>query len=162
MEMLVYCCFVWIGQGRNASSGSSGLSVLYVPGSCMWRFGAVIRVRRGLSNTRTKKETMLSSGVNFCKRSTCPSSETLLLYGADKISQDQRSWVEGHIDGCDFCGAELQLIKEHFPGEEPYVLSEIPLSLRHLAESLLGSDSPGLDSMFDPSVEKQDLTLTDA
>ena len=103
-----------------------------------------------------------SSRVSFCKRATCPSSETLLLYGANTISSGQRVWVEEHIECCDFCGAELQLIKEHIPGEEPYVLSEIPLSLRHLAESLLKGDSPGLDSIFDPSLEKQDLTLTDA
>jgi hypothetical protein len=72
-------------------------------------------------------------------------------------------WVASHLDECDFCGAELQLLTEHAPAEEEEcVLAEMPLNLRWLAKSLLNTDLLGLESLAETAYEKERLTLTDA
>lgn len=50
-----------------------------------------------------------------------------------------RNLVVSHLDDCDFCWAELQLL-ERFPADPEIVaLTEMPPSLRALAESILGT-----------------------
>jgi hypothetical protein len=72
-------------------------------------------------------------------------------------------WVASHLDECDFCGAELQLLSQHAPAKvEKYALSDMPPHLRWLAESLLSANLPKLESLIGTVYEKERLTLTDA
>jgi hypothetical protein len=73
-------------------------------------------------------------------------------------------WVESHLDECDFCGAEFQLLIEHAPAEEEEecALADMPLNLRWLAKSLLSHDLLVLESLAGTVHEKERLTLTDA
>jgi hypothetical protein len=107
---------------------------------------------------------MILSAIAFCKRATCPSSETLLAYGACDLEAERIVWVEEHLDECDFCGAEFQLLIEHATpahgGECPFV--EMPLNLRCLAQSLLTQDWLSIESLAETAYEKERLTLTDA
>ena len=80
---------------------------------------------------------MASSFVSvFCKRISCPSSQTLLAFRRSRLGCGEKTYVEGHLDSCDFCSAELQLLKRHrYEAEESKVV-EIPSNVRRLAESL--------------------------
>jgi hypothetical protein len=75
---------------------------------------------------------------------------------------EQSLWVEAHLDECDFCGAEVQLLSEHVPLEEEYAFVDMPSSLRHLAQSLLTADCLHIESFGETALEKERLTLTDA
>jgi hypothetical protein len=75
---------------------------------------------------------------------------------------EQAVWVEAHLDECDFCGAEFQLLAEHVPTEEEYAFVDIPSNLRFLAQSLLTADWLHLESLGETAFEKERLTLTDA
>lgn len=100
----------------------------------------------------------------FCKRATCPSSEILLAYRTCGLAAEQRVWVETHLDECDFCGAEFQLLTEHAPAEEEEECAfvDIPSNLRCLAQSLLTADWLHIESLGETAFEKERLTLTDA
>lgn len=99
----------------------------------------------------------------FCKRATCPSSETLLTYRMQDLAAEQVVWVKAHLGECDFCGAEFQLLTEHASAEEEEcTLVEMPSSLRCLAQSLLTADWLHLESLGETAFEKERLTLTDA
>jgi hypothetical protein len=72
-------------------------------------------------------------------------------------------WVASHLDECDFCGAELQLLTEHRPTDaEECALTDMPPHLRWLAESLLSANLLNLESLAGTVYEKERLTLTDA
>ena len=107
---------------------------------------------------------MILSAIAFCKRATCPSSETLLAYRTcEEMAAERMIWVASHLDECDFCGAELQLLSDHAAvEEEECAFSDMPLNLRWLAKSLLGADRLGLESLAGTAYEKERLTLTDA
>jgi len=45
--------------------------------------------------------------------------------------------VEEHLRNCDFCCAELRLLRHHEPSSATYKVPEIPMDLRILAESIL-------------------------
>ena len=106
---------------------------------------------------------MILSAIAFCKRATCPSSDTLLSYRTCDLAADQGALVETHLDECDFCDAELQLLTEHPPVDvEKCVPAVMPAHLRWLAESLLSSGSLNLESLAGSVFEKERLTLTDA
>lgn len=99
----------------------------------------------------------------FCKRATCPSSEILLAYKTCDLAAQQMVRVEVHLDECDFCGAEFQLLTEHAPTEEEEcTLVDIPSNLRCLAQSLLTADWLHIESLGETAFEKERLTLTDA
>ena len=78
------------------------------------------------------------SPSSFCKTTRCPSSETLLRYRRHRLPIRDRSTVESHLGQCEFCSAELQLLKRHRSELEEYRAVEIPTQLRRLAEDLLG------------------------
>jgi hypothetical protein len=79
------------------------------------------------------------------------------------MAAERMVWVASHLDECDFCGAELQLLTEHAPvKEEECALADMPLNLRWLAESLLSADLLHLESLSGTVYEKERLTLTDA
>lgn len=106
---------------------------------------------------------MILNAIAFCKRATCPSSETLLSYRTCGLAAERMIWVASHLDECDFCGAELQLLTEHAPAvEEECALSVMPPHLRWLAESLLSASLLSLESLGETVYEKERLTLTDA
>lgn len=105
---------------------------------------------------------MILSAIAFCKRATCPSSETLLAYGTHALTE-QMGWLTEHLDKCDFCGAEFQLLSAHAPVEKAECpLVEMPANLRCLAQSLLTSEWLPLNSFSETVFEKEPLTLTDA
>jgi hypothetical protein len=71
--------------------------------------------------------------------------------------------VAAHLDECDFCGAELQLLTQHAPAEVAECpLTDMPPHLRWLAESLLSTNLLKLESLAGSLHEKERLTLTDA
>jgi hypothetical protein len=79
----------------------------------------------------------LSFGQSFCKTTGCPSSETLLQYRRRRLSIKEQVIIETHLRGCDFCSAELQLLKRHRNEGEESRLVEIPVPLRKMAEDFL-------------------------
>jgi hypothetical protein len=106
---------------------------------------------------------MILSAITFCKRATCPSSEVLLSYRTCGLAAERMVWVASHLDECDFCGAELQLLTEHAPAPaEECALADMPPHLRWLAESLLSTSLLNLESLAGTVYEKERLTLTDA
>lgn len=106
---------------------------------------------------------MILSAITFCKRATCPSAETLLSYRTCDLAAERMVWVASHLDECDFCGAEFQLLSEHAPAEiEEYTLTDMPPHLRWLAESLLSANFLSLEALTGTVYEKERLTLTDA
>ena len=105
---------------------------------------------------------MILSAIAFRKRATCPSSQTLLAYRTSALAE-RMLWITAHLDECDFCGAEFQLLAEHVPAEEEECrLVEMPASLRCLAQSLLTADWLHIESLSATVFEKERLTLTDA
>jgi hypothetical protein len=46
-------------------------------------------------------------------------------------------FIEDHLASCDFCNAELQLLKHYRCEPEEYSFAEMPAHLRRLAEALL-------------------------
>jgi hypothetical protein len=81
---------------------------------------------------------MPSSFVSvFCKRISCPSSQTLLAFRRSRLAYPEKAYVEGHLASCDFCSAELQLLTLHHNETEEYAFAEMPTQLRRLAQSLL-------------------------
>lgn len=67
----------------------------------------------------------------------------MLSYRRHRLASDERTEIESHLKACDFCSAELQLLKRHHSGSEEYRLVEMPGQLRRLAEELLsGSVTP--------------------
>ena len=107
---------------------------------------------------------MILSAIAFCKRATCPSAETLLAYGVCSLEAERTVLVAAHLDKCDFCAAELQLLAHHAPLAEEWEspIAEMPLNLRCLAQSILTSDWLSIESLSEPACEKERLTLTDA
>ena len=77
----------------------------------------------------------------FCKTARCPSSESLLRYRAHSLAIVQRLTVERHLRVCDFCNAEIELLKRHRVEAEPVEKVEMPWQLQKLAASLFSSSS---------------------
>lgn len=75
--------------------------------------------------------------TTFCKRISCPPSETLLAYRSDRIPEAARKRVFLHLAECEFCGAELQLLKRCPPDIEERQACEIPPHLRMLYEEVI-------------------------
>ncbi|HEV7858943.1 MAG TPA: hypothetical protein VGO91_09965 [Pyrinomonadaceae bacterium] len=99
----------------------------------------------------------------FFKQATCPSSETLLAYGAAALATAKSRCIAEHLATCEFCDAELRLLEEHFPTErEECPITTIPLDLRCLAEALLNRNSQSMESLSGVIYEKEGLSLTDA
>ena len=74
----------------------------------------------------------------FGKSADCPSSQALLAFRCSRTTAET-TFVESHLEQCEFCRAEIQLL-EFCPGEpESVSVMEIPPHLRTLAESILRS-----------------------
>jgi hypothetical protein len=74
----------------------------------------------------------------FCKTARCPSSETLLGYHRHLVTIIERLSIEKHLRDCDFCSAELQLLKRHRYDFTEDRIDEMPSDLRGVATALLG------------------------
>jgi hypothetical protein len=86
-----------------------------------------------------------SSFKRFCKTAACPSSEKLLDHHRHRLSLYDRAAIEIHLRGCDFCSAELQLLKCYRAGESfAYQATEMPRDFRRLAEDLLSNATRGI------------------
>jgi hypothetical protein len=118
--------------------------------------------RRSVAKELRGNFTMLSSTITFRKELTCPSAESLLAYHEAALENAHGVWIATHLAACEFCGAELHLLKEHVPVEAHCTSTEIPLNLRRLAESLLDGCCFNLENYIGAGYEKSPLTLTDA
>src|ERR1043166_4617098 len=100
---------------------------------------------------RTVKDLMPVSldTILFCKRLACPSSPTLLAYRQSRLSYGESSHVSTHLETCDFCNAELQLLGRHREDREQDLLPEMPADLRVLAKRLKWQSQISLRSTFE-------------
>ena len=89
---------------------------------------------------------MDSSGVStFTKQSACPSSKSLLDYRLGRLAAEMAKLVQWHIEDCDFCWAEVNLLVHHNGqkgSKEDHRTPAMPMNLRVLAEALLASGKP--------------------
>jgi anti-sigma factor RsiW len=107
------------------------------------------------------------STAEFRKTKTCPSAQILLLYHEASLTQTRRRRVAAHLSGCDFCGAEMQLLTAHRPAALAAQAATpdarpIPAALRRLAEDLLSQPVRALAIFAEISFDREPLTLTDA
>lgn len=106
---------------------------------------------------------MLSQkSITFCKRVSCPSEEMLLSFQLEELSPKQMAKVQKHLQNCEFCCAELELLSHYPPQFEICAMSEIPAALRQLAEALLGDRKAKSRLLQELVSEKESLQLTDA
>jgi hypothetical protein len=105
------------------------------------------------------------STARFRKLRTCPRSETLLTFclGARNAAQSGDRVAE-HIESCEFCGAEVQLLSRYAPPADalPFAALALPASLRRLAEDLLVEPPYNRARYAELLHEIERLTLTDA
>lgn len=74
---------------------------------------------------------MKTSGTTlFLKTAACPASKTLL---SKKVAVQ----VKEHLENCDFCNAERQLLAHHKGSRKAFKAPEMPTDLRILAEAIL-------------------------
>jgi hypothetical protein len=73
----------------------------------------------------------------FCKTARCPSSQALLAYRHSELGLNEVMVIELHLRSCDFCNAELQLLRSHQIETEEYRFVEMPPHFHRLAENLL-------------------------
>jgi hypothetical protein len=100
---------------------------------------------------------------SFCKQASCPSAETLLTYRSYGLATTADEHITEHLAACDFCCAELQLLAEWPQADEGETFAtEIPLSLRRLAEEILAGSPLTAEMFSEAGYEKERLTLTDA
>jgi hypothetical protein len=101
-----------------------------------------------------------SSTARFRKLRTCPYTETLVTYSAAGLA----GRVAEHVESCDFCGAEVQLLARHAPpaGALPFADLALPAHLRRLAEDVLSEPAYNRARFAESLLEIERLTLTDA
>jgi len=76
--------------------------------------------------------------INIFRKSVqCPASETLLSYRREHMTLSSKANVEAHLAHCEFCNAELQLLKRYRWDPQSIALTQIPAELRKLAEEVL-------------------------
>ena len=73
----------------------------------------------------------------FEKNLACPSSNLLQLSVSRPLSPQIKKLVQGHIEICEFCAAELELLTRYpVTGHLHEKPPEVPMNLRILAESI--------------------------
>lgn len=98
--------------------------------------------------------------TTFCKQLTCPSVQTLLSYASARLAAELKEKVTTHLQACDFCGAEVELLNRHAPQTAVrYEQAKMPASLRYLAESLLAGSLLRMESFTEAIYDKERLTL---
>jgi hypothetical protein len=83
-----------------------------------------------------------SGGGSFTKQAACPSAKALLDYRLNRSAAEIGMLVKWHLEDCDFCWAEAQMLSHHSTHQKVEVKPPaIPVNLRILAEALLRSKS---------------------
>ena len=92
----------------------------------------------------------------FRKLRTCPRAETLLNFSAG----GGVGRVAEHVESCDFCGAEVQLLSRHAPPAAalPFAALALPEPLRRLAEDILAEPSYNRARFAESLMEIERLT----
>ena len=73
----------------------------------------------------------------FRKTAACPASATLLSFRTKTLTAEAAELVNGHLEVCDFCCAELPLLAHHdLAMAGGFQVPEMPVDLRILAESI--------------------------
>ena len=99
-----------------------------------------------------------SMTARFRKLRTCPHTETLLTFSA---GAPRGGRVAEHVESCDFCCAEVQLLSRHAP---PAAIlhfaapSAMPAPLRRLAEDILAEPSYNRARFAESLMEIERLT----
>jgi hypothetical protein len=87
----------------------------------------------------------------------------LLSYREFGLETSVDARVAKHLDACEFCCAELQLLAECPLADEDFSKpAAIPLPLRRLAEEILSGSFLSADMFSESYFEKARLTLTKA
>lgn len=98
-----------------------------------------------------------STTVWFRKLRTCPRTETLLSFSAG----GGVGRVAEHVESCDFCGAEVQLLSRHAPPAAALPFAAplpMPEALRRLAEDVLAEPSYNRARFAESLMEIERLT----
>ena len=77
--------------------------------------------------------------VTFCKSANCPSSQKLLAFQNGDVAEKDTQIIRTHLEGCEFCAAEVEFYAHYPQSEETISEVEIPLPLYELAEALLSN-----------------------
>lgn len=93
----------------------------------------------------------------FRKLRTCPRTETLLSFSAGARRGGR---VAEHVESCDFCGAEVQLLSRHAPPTAalPFAALAMPEPLRRLAQDILAEPSYNRARFAESLMEIERLT----
>ena len=103
------------------------------------------------------------STATFRKQRSCPSSRALLGYHDATLARRAERLVAEHLDSCDFCGAELQLLSKFPPrGAPAFHHARMPWHLYRLAKDLLAFSAGDFVRAVETIYDSHDLTLTDA
>lgn len=101
--------------------------------------------------------------TSFCKQANCPSAATLLSYRDFGLESEADAIVTQHLEICEFCCAELQLLTECPQSTDEFSVAEaIPVPLRRLAEEIFAGSLLTAEMFSEVYFEKARLTLTDA
>ena len=100
--------------------------------------------------------------MTFCKSPKCPSSETLLSFQKEEISGKAVQKIEKHLEGCEFCTAEVELYTRFPQSEETLATVEMPIPLYELAQALLGNKRDGSQQLDKLASESETLHLKEA
>lgn len=106
-----------------------------------------------------------ASTATFRKRRSCPPSEMLLEHARRALGGERAERLSRHLDACDFCGAEMNLLSRFPPSTTnalPFVASELPEHLRRLAVDMLLRATTEPVPVTEALLEIERLTLTDA
>lgn len=88
------------------------------------------------------------TGSVFEKERQCPSSEILLSYRQPDLTRGQTLQIAAHLDGCDFCSAELHLLSKYPSARESHECPPMPVNLQALAEALLSRNRFGVEPLL--------------
>lgn len=105
-----------------------------------------------------------TSTARFRKLRTCPQTETLLTFCRGAWAAARGGRVAEHVESCDFCGAEVQMLSRHAPTADalPLDARALPEHLRRLAEDVLSEPSYNRSRFAESLLEIERMTLTDA
>jgi hypothetical protein len=87
-----------------------------------------------------------------------------LTYCQGTFAAARGECIAAHLDACEFCGAEMQLLSRFPPPTNalPFVAYSMPHSLRRLAEDILAEPSLNRARFAESILEIERLMLTDA
>lgn len=100
------------------------------------------------------------STARFRKLRTCPQTETLLTFSQSAHAASRRGRIAEHVESCDFCGAEVQMLSRHAPtgGALSLAPHAMPAHLRRLAEDVLAEPCYNRSRFAESLLEVERLT----